>query len=352
MQRGRALTTLKIIAAELGLSPATVSRALNGFPEVGAATRARVADAAQRLKYRPNQVAQKLVTGRSGMIGMVLKSPADAAMDPSFFQVMTGLSQHLSGHNLDLVFHAVPSGDALAPYRRLVAKNLLDGFIVNAPLVGDPRIAYLRENAIPFVVHGRSENRPDYAFYDIDNEKLAQDSVDLLLNLGHRRVALLNGPASHAYAAARLRGYTAAMAARGAGVPPQMVQHDLPSYDYGYRAALAALSVPHRPSAFVCANIFVAAGVMAAARDKGLSVPQDVSVIGHDDAVPHAQNFEGLAGLTVTRSPLVAACAPLADKIQALLAGVPAAQLQTIAAADLIIRASTGPTEKAIPWTA
>jgi LacI family transcriptional regulator len=346
------LTTLKTIAAELGLSPATVSRALNGFPEVGAVTRARVADAAQRLKYRPNQVAQKLVSGRSGMIGMVLRSPADAAMDPSFFQVMTGLSQHLGQHDLDLVFHAVPSGDALAPYRRLVGKNLLDGFIVNAPLVEDPRIAYLRENAIPFVVHGRSEERPDYAFYDIDNQKLAHDSADLLLNLGHRRVALLNGPANHAYAAARLRGVQLAMAARGLILPSRMVLHDVPTYDYGYRAALAALSDANRPSAFVCANIFVAAGVMAAARDKGLSIPRDISVIGHDDAVPHTQNFEGLAGLTVTHSPLVAACAPLAGKIQALLAGVPAGKLQTIAAADLIIRATTGPTEKATPWTA
>jgi LacI family transcriptional regulator len=349
--QGRRLTTLKKIAAELGLSPATVSRALNGFPEVNAGTRARVTEAASRLKYRPNQVAQKLVTGRSGMIGMVLRSAADAAMDPSFFQVMTGLSQRLADHDVDLVFHAVPGGDEVAPYRRLVAKNLLDGFILNAPKLDDPRIDFLRAEGIPFVVHGRSEDAPDYAFYDIDNLGLAVDSTRLLLDLGHRRIALLNGQPGFAYAEARRRGFLMAMDERGLRVPERFLLQDPPTEDYGYRAALACLADPQPPTAFVASNTFVAAGILAAVADKGLTVGDDVSVIGHDDAVPQTRSLDTLPALTVTRSPLVQACTPLADKIHALLAGTPSAELQTIARAELIIRATTGPIHGALPWT-
>jgi LacI family transcriptional regulator len=340
-----------MIAAELGLSPATVSRALNGFPEVNAGTRARVTEAASRLKYRPNQVAQKLVTGRSGMIGMVLRSAANAAMDPSFFQVMTGLSQRLADHDMDLVFHAVPGGDEVAPYRRLVAKNLLDGFILNAPTQDDPRIAFLQSEGIPFVVHGRSEEAPGYAFYDIDNQGLAVDSTRLLLDLGHRRIALLNGPRGFAYAEARRRGFLLAMAERGAPVPGRFILQDQPTDDYGYRAALGCLADAEPPTAFVASNAFVAAGVLAAAADRGLSVPGDVSVIGHDDAVPQNRSFDGLPALTITRSPLAQACTPLADTIHALLGGTPAAELQTIARAELVIRATTGPMQGALPWT-
>jgi LacI family transcriptional regulator len=349
--QGWRLTTLKKIAAELCLSPATVSRALNGFPEVNVGTRARVAEAALRLKYRPNQVAQKLVTGRSGMIGMVLRSAADAAMDPSFFQVMTGLSQRLADHDVDLVFHAVPGGDEVAPYRRLVAKNLLDGFILNAPKLNDPRIAFLREEGIPLVVHGRSEDAPDYAYYDIDNLGLAFDSARLLLDLGHRRIALLNGQPGFAYAEARRRGFLLAMGERMLRVPERFIQQDQPTEDYGYRAALACLSDPEPPTAFVASNTFVAAGILAAVADKGLTVGDDVSIIGHDDAVPRPRGLDTLPALTVTRSPLVQACTPLADKIHALLAGTPSAELQTIARTELIIRATTGPIHGALPWT-
>jgi LacI family transcriptional regulator len=239
----------------------------------------------------------------------------------------------------------------VAPYRRLLAKNLLDGFILNAPKREDPRIAFLREEGIPFVVHGRSEDAPDYAFYDIDNLGLAFDSTRLLLDLGHRRIALLNGQPGYAYSEARQRGFRLALAERGLGVPDRFIRQDQPTEDYGYRAALACLADPEPPTAFVASNTFVAAGILAAVVDKGLTVGEDVSVIGHDDAVPQTRSLDTLPALTVTRSPLVQACTPLADKIHALLAGTPAARLQTVARAELIIRASTGPIHGALPWT-
>lgn len=345
------MTTLKDIAGALGLSTATVSRALNGFPEVNAQTRDLVAAAARRMNYRPNQLAQKLVSGRSGMIGLILRSTEDAAADPTFFEVMTGLSERLAAHDKDLVFHASAAPDVLAPYRRMVAKNMLDGFILNAPAFDDPRIAWLRSQNVPFVVHGREGEGPQtYPFYDIDNARLARESAALLMDLGHRRIAFLNGPAEYAYARTRLAAFTAALAARGLKVPPRFLHHGRLSEEEGYRAALALLAEGEAPSAILCASTLIAAGAARAARDRGLSIPGDLSLIAHDDAVPQLRAVNFTPALTVTRAPLRDACAPLADAIHALLAGAAPETLQTLVPAPLILRASTGPAKKELSW--
>jgi LacI family transcriptional regulator len=338
------MTKLKDIAARLGLSPATVSRALNGFPEVNEQTRQRVQAVARAMNYRPNQIAQKLVSGRSGMIGMILRSPVDVATDPSFFEMMTGLSSRLADYDMDLVFHASSAEDEVAPYRRLVAKATLDGFILNAPTVDDQRIRFLTAAGVPFVVHGRAgTGMPDYPFFDIDNAALARQSVALLHDLGHRRIAMLNGPANYAYAAQRLKGFHAALAAQGLTAPSRFVAHDRLAEDYGQRAAEKMLADAAPPTAFLCASTLIAAGVLRAARKAGLSVAGDLSIIAHDDAIPQfrAVNFE--PALTVTRAPMRDACGPLTDKMVHLLDGVAIQDLQTIVSADLIVRQSTGP---------
>jgi LacI family transcriptional regulator len=170
------------------------------------------------------------------------------------------------------------------------------------------------------------------------------------MDLGHRRIALINGPAEYAYARSRLSGFVAALAARGLGVPARFVTHDRLTEETGYRAALAALADPQPPTAFLCASTLIAAGVMRALADRGLQVPRDASVIAHDDAVPMMRAVNFAPALTVTRSPLRDACAPLADMMQALLNGADPARLQTIVTADLILRASTGPAQEQTPW--
>ena len=97
LKRANPLATLKDIGAELGLSVATVSRALNGFPEVKPATRDKVREAADRLGYRPNRTAQRLVTGRSGMVGMIVKVRPDLTADQTFVEILTGQHHYHAG---------------------------------------------------------------------------------------------------------------------------------------------------------------------------------------------------------------------------------------------------------------
>ena len=340
------MATLKDIGEELGLSPATVSRALNGFPEVNIKTRDRVREVADRLGYRPNRVAQRLVTGRSGMVGMIIKIRADMSADQTFFEMLTGLTAALGVHDVDLVLAVDQDDDPITPYRKLLERDILDGFILNAPVADDPRVAFLQERGIPFVMHGQTAPDVAYACYGIDNAAVSTDAVRLLSSLGHQRIALVNGQLRYAYAVDRLRGFQEAMATEGLPVPAPFAASDAETEMHGYTQALAMLSgrdgVP--PTAFVCASTLIAAGVIRAAKDRGLRVPQDISVMAHDDALPLMDAVSLEPALTVTRAPLRDACGPLADILVAHVKG--AAAEQRIDRAELIVRASTGPAPK------
>ena len=348
------MATLKDISVELGLSVATVSRALNGFPEVGARTRTRVQEAAARLGYRPNRSAQRLATGRSVVVGMIVKLRADMSADQTFFDVITSLTAELAARDLDLVLSVDQGDDPVAPYKRMLERDLLDGFVLNAPVPNDPRPGFLMSRDVPFVMHGQAHDAPDYAFFGIDNAAVSADAVELLTTLGHRRIALINGEARFAFAAEREAGFRAAMAAGAGAVPDSAVADGPPTENTGYTLALSWLSgrTGPRPTAILCATTPVAAGVLRAARDLGLSVPGDLSVMAHDDALPNIRPAHFNPALTVTHAPLREACAPLAQMLVDHLNGAPPARLQTVIRAGLIVRASTGPVPKGedIPW--
>jgi LacI family transcriptional regulator len=348
------LATLKDIGAELGLSVATVSRALNGFPEVNARTRASVEEVARRLNYRPNRLAQKLVSGRSGIVGMIVRMDRQMATDHSFVDFMMQMSARLSQRDVDLVFQVVADTDPIAPYQRMMQKNILDGFILNAPLIDDSRVGFLAENRIPFVVHGRTTGPAAYPFYDLDNYGVSAAAVSLLADLGHRRIGLLNGLAVFSFAAQRLRGFRETLAQNGIRTPDAFVFHGRHSGDYGYTAALSAISgrLGPPPTALICASTQIAAGAMRAARDRGLNIPADLSVIAHDDDAPELGSLHIDPPLTVTHAAMRDACGPLADKLIGAMSGIPASRLQTTAPFELEIRASTGPVPEGgrDPW--
>ena len=338
------MATLKEISEELGLSVTTVSRALNGFSEVNTKTRDKVREAADRLGYRPNRIAQRLVTGRSGMVGMIVKIKPDMSADQTFFEILTGLTAALAARETELVLAVDQEDNPVLPYKKLLERDILDGFILNAPVPNDPRVNYLKERGIPFVLHGQDRAQPDYPTYGIDNAAVSEDSVRLLTQLGHRRIALINGEPGSAHAHDRLTGFR--QAAARAGISEDFVRNDANLESHGYTHALDLLAQDEAPTAFICATTFIASGVMKAVRDRGLRVPQDVSVMAHDDALPltRAINFD--PALTVTRAPLRDACVPLANMLVDHVNGTPAKDLKTVLKAELIVRGSTGPAPK------
>lgn len=347
------MATLKQIAKELGLSPATVSRALNGFPEVNIDTRKLVEETAKQLEYRPNKIAQKLVSGRSGMVGMIVRINPRSPFDRTFAEIMLGLSSRLAQHDIDLVFQVASESDPVESYRKMIEKQIVDGFIVNAPVANDPRIAFLTKKGIPFVVHGRASKDAVHPYFDISNNGVTETAVRHLAASGHKRIALLNGEKTAVYAIDREEGFRATVADLGIHVPERMIVNGQPFELYGYEAAKAMLADATPPSAIICVSTVVANGVYRAAGELGISIPRDLSVIAHDDDIPQlrAENF--VPPLTVTSAPLQASCGPLAEILITRLGLAQGTPLQQVAEAELIERASTAPvlSRLAIPWT-
>lgn len=338
------MTTLRELAKHLGLSPATVSRALNGFPEVGEKTRLRVLEASERFRYKANTNAKRLATGKSGMVGMIFRSSRNLLVDPHFVDFLAGLSTGLAERDLDLIIHTAPQRDLLAHYERFVSSGSVDGMIVSAPELDDPRIETLRQRDFPFVVHGRTGDDVGYAYFDIDNDAAFAAATSLLVEFGHRRIAFLNGEANLAFVVQRETAFRRIAAMRGIHVPDRFVSHDLMSEDQAFAQATEMLSgrLGAPPTAFLCSSTLQALGVIRAAGAAGRHIGSDLSIIAHDDVLPHLRPENFNPPLTVTRSPIRIAGTALAEMMGARIAGVDPLLLQRKVSADLIVRASTG----------
>src|SRR5215469_13202801 len=155
--------SIRSLASRLGLSVTTVSRALAGYPDVAAATRERVQREAARSNYRPNQVARRLRTGRSGTIGIVVPSE-QGTFDQFFLAMLAAIGPLLSRAGLDLVLMGAPPVKAeMHAYRHLVEHHRVDGILLARTRRDDPRISYLLEHGVPFIAHGRSETPGSFA---------------------------------------------------------------------------------------------------------------------------------------------------------------------------------------------
>lgn len=338
------MITLRDLSRHLGLSVTQVSRALNNHSDVSEETRLRVHAAARELGYQPNLSARRLVTGRSGMLGLVLPGIPQEPEDRLFVQVVGTLSQHLSRLGRPFVLHiADPQDDIVEVYRRLIGGGAIDGFIILDPELRDRRIAFLREAGVPFAIHGRIEPPHDYPFYDIDNQGVAERLTRILADAGHRRIAFLNGPQPRTYAASRRRGYRKALAQAGleeAGL------HRFAPMTEG-EGLIAGITLwgegGPRPTGVVCGSTRLAAGLLRALAALGYRVPQDVSVVVHDDRLPGLRAEALDPPLSSTVSPLSEGWPHLARILAAAVDGQPLEDLQILGEITFVDRGSVAP---------
>ena len=342
------MATLRDISRELGLSVTQVSRALNGHSDVSEDTRARVMALAKAMKYQPNLTARKLVMGKSGIVGLVLPELPQAPADSLFVQIVGGLSRHFSRRQMQFVLHvAAPEDDIIDVYRRLIDSGSLDGFVVLEPRRGDARIAYLRERGVPFVVHGRHEAAPDYPYFDIDNEGVARRLTGYLSARGHRRIVFLNGVAGRGYVEDRRTGYLGAL--REAGLGPEAAIHvnGEMTESYGLVSAVKFWGEPGGATAVICNTTRIAKGVLDGLRALGRRVPEDVSVVAHDDALPGLRPELFEPALTCTEAPLETSWEPLAEILAGAVDGRPVGELQRLGEVALTERESVAPPQAA-----
>lgn len=271
------------VARAAEVSIASASRALNGLENVTPDTRSRVLDAARKLRYVPNWGARSLAMNRTHMVGLVLPD-----LHGEFFsELIRGVDAAARARGLHLLVSG-SHGDALEAVEVVRAMaGRVDGLLVMSPYVESADLGAVLPAAMPFATLASPETRGDQRTIRVDNFAGAVAAVRHLADVGCARIAHISGPATNIEAAARRRGYEAAMAELWPGAPAPVLPGDF-NQDSGYAAMRAFLASEASPDGVFAANDMMALGALLALKEAGRAAPHDVAVVGFDD-IPMAR---------------------------------------------------------------
>lgn len=323
------IVNLKQLSETLGLSQTTVSRALNGYPDVSEATRQRVVEMARKLGYKPNAMARRLATGKADAVGLVYPLEMLTLGDPRFLEVVEGLTDTLNQHDIDLLIASAGRRDELATYEHLVRGHRVDAFIVARTRLDDPRINFLCRSGFPFIAYGRTADPDGFPWFDFDNQLGSRLAVQRLVSFGHRHIAYLHASLTLTFAHQRLAGYLAAMEAAGLAVEEGWILEAGMVPRSAYQAMHDLLHNSKRPTAVVVDNNLAGVGAMRALADAGLTPGKQFSVIVYDGV----RNDVLLASEQVTsieQSTPYDAGRKLAEMVLDCVQGRPVDQLQVL----------------------
>lgn len=278
------MITIYDIARQTGYSPTTVSKVFNGYTDVSQKTRRIILDTAAELGYVPNANARSLTTKRSWTIGMLFVEPRGSGIrHPYFGGVIDGFKQVATSKGYDLMFISKDIGGRQSGYLEHCKIRGVDGIIVILPDHSDPYFHELMDSSIPMVM--LDQHSPSHSTVSSDNIKGGITAVEYLYSLGHRRIAHISGGLSTFAGEKRHQGYQMALNKLGIAVRPEYVAEG--PFDYsmesGYEAMKQLLALEELPTAVFAAGDNLAVGAIQAIRERGLRVPEDISIMGFDD---------------------------------------------------------------------
>jgi DNA-binding LacI/PurR family transcriptional regulator len=274
------------LAKELGISTGTVSRALNGKPDVNENTRRLVLDAAKRIGYAPNQAARALAQGTTRSVGFMMDLDRETAASSEYFfmGVFDGVQSVLTEHGLDLLVLPRPTReDALVYLERYVARGVFDAMILAATQRIDPRIELLEEAGIPFATLGRSSSGKDYPWIDLDFEGVAREAVDRLVAGGHRRIAVTVPFGNINFGPVFEAAFREALEAKGLRFDPGLVFVTRRNEEAGYDVVDQMLAIADPPTAIILIYEVTAIGVYRRLSELGKAPGKDLAIIGFRD---------------------------------------------------------------------
>ena len=337
----RKAVTVTDVARLAGVSAMTVSKALNGRDRISPETRARVLAAANELGYVANAAARSLRGGRTDILGLLVQDLSNQY----FAEIVRGAGEAIRERGLDLALYT-SSNDPERERRRVatLSSGVSDGLIIVAPHGSPGLLGQLQHGRVPAVMIN-AWGLDDLPTVNPENLLAARAATEYLLDLGHRRVGFVTGRPDSPLSperpdgVMRLEGYAQALAARGLPLEAELLHPGGLHIPQGREAGHALLSLPGAPTAIFAANDLCAFGVIEAARERGLRVPQDLSVVGFDD-VPMAAQVR--PALTTVHHPLRELGQRAVKLLLDLLSG--AAQRRQIELPSLlVVRDSTGP---------
>lgn len=277
--------TIRDVAKAAGVSITTVSRALNGYQDVGEKTRKKIKEIAEQLNYRPNNVARSLVTRRTQTIGLLVSGMmSDRSGHHFVFEVIRGLHDRLSELDYDMIlFSTTTAQQRLVSYLSLCTQRGLDGVIVMGFRLDDPYMNEVVEAPLPSVGIDLPLLSDHCSYVITDNAHGAKVAVRHLLAKGHRRIGFINGHRQAAVSQQRRQGYEAALQEAGLDLDESLICESDFTMEGG-RTAFTAIRQRHADmTAVFCASDLMAIGVLQQARQDGIHVPDQLAVVGFDD---------------------------------------------------------------------
>ena len=330
--------TINDIARLAEVSKKTVSRVINNSPFVKEETRKRVEAVIAEHGFTPDPQARGLAFRRSFLVGMIYDNPS-----PNYVvNMQQGVLDAVRGSGLELVVHPCnrASDNFLSDVRNFIVRQKLFGVVMPPSVSEDDRVvAILKEADCPYVrIASVSLDEPACMVVTHDSRGAAR-AARHLAELGHRRIAFISGPDTFRSSHERGQGFRGGLAEHGLQLDDGDVRQGAYTFESGVEAARSLLSMPEPPTAIFAGNDEMAIGVMKAARDAGLDVPRDLSIVGFDD-LPMASRV--WPNLTTVRLPIRDMGRMAAEKLTAGLRGLdPATLVQPEVDPFLVVRDST-----------
>jgi len=329
------LTTIYDIARGAGVSIATVSRVLNNSPGVKEETRQRVLAVIKELNYSPNVMAEALTSKKTYTLGLLIPDIAN----PFFAELARGVEDRANFHGFNVIICNTDNKQHKeSDYLRLLKQKRIDGLIYAAAETGSPGIKELTRKGFPVVLLAREIEGLDLDAVLVDNVEAAYVATKHLVELGHRKIALVTETLNIKSSRDRQRGYLQVLTEEGIIAVPEYQVFNVGSMMAGKKAAKQLLSLTNPPTAAVAFNDMVAIGIIEGVKEMGLKVPRDLSVVGFDDTII----------ASVTDPPLTTMAQPIhqmgsyaIDRLVGLINGEGNDAKRLVLEARLVVRRST-----------
>ncbi len=330
------------VAKAAGVSRTAVSFVLNNIPDanIPESTRQRILQAARDLDYVPNVQALNLATGKTLMVALIVRQTSTQMSADAFLgEFMRGTTRAIEVESYHLLVHAVePDVPNNTTYGRLVRTGKVDGLLITSPLVNDKEVQLLHDEGTPIVLNGAADFS-DIPSVDVDNVYGAYSAVKYMIDLGHRRIGhISNAPFSYTSSRDRLEGYQKALAEAGIECDNDLVHVGAFTDSSGYAPMRAMLDLDDPPTAVFIGSDMVALGAIQAIRTCGLTIPEDISVIGFDDVVIGKYLYPPL---TTVHLPAYDLGQRAGQMILASIRGESFQPLRVLLPTELVVRQST-----------
>lgn len=275
--------TIRDIARLAGVSKSTVSRVLNAHPKVDAETRERILNVMREQGYVPNAAATGLAKGRNRLIGLLVPALT--------WELVSDVLQGVAGVVEDtwydtIIYSSSPEKDFSYVIDRMLAANMVEGILALLHTQSPKHLVELHRQGLPVVLINHVATRVDIPWVGIDNVAATYEAIHHLVDLGHRRIGFILGLPEIQCTYDRYQGYCKALNDAGLDVDPALVLEGNYQSDGGYQCARKFFTMDEPPSAIFAGNDLTAYGVLNAAEEHGVHIPEDVALVGFDDIPP------------------------------------------------------------------